>query len=165
MGFHEKVTPEQRKLIEASQVFFVASVAPDLSPGPGGEGAVNVSPKGGTQLHVVDDFRVAYLDYPGSGNETARHAMARGPVTVMVTSFEARDPAIVRLYGYARVYPVDDSPVSKLVAAHEAENLGGQPRQVVEIAVERTQTSCGYGVPVFEFSGQRPPESRGRRYK
>jgi hypothetical protein len=39
------------------------------------------------------------------------------------------------------------------------------PRQVVEIEIERTQTSCGYGVPILTYERARPFEARGRKYK
>ena len=102
---HDRITPEQQALIEASHVFFVASAAPDLGDGPEGQGPVNLSPKGATALHVLDERRVAWLDYRGSGNETARHAEAGGPVTLMLMSMDGDDAAIVRLYGHARALP------------------------------------------------------------
>jgi len=107
---------------------------------------------------------LAYFDYRGSGNETARHASAGGPVTVMVTSFD-EDAAIVRLYGHAVAKPLEES-----ILAEQAEQLrsveGPTPeRQVIEISIDRTQTSCGYGVPVYEYQGDRTRQQRGRRYK
>jgi len=33
------------------------------------------------------------------------------------------------------------------------------------ITDERTQTSCGYGVPVYDYQGDRTKTQRGRRYK
>ena len=108
----DSISPEQRTLIEESKLFFVASVAPDLSESPVGAGPVNLSPKGGVPLHVIDEHCVAYLDYMGSGNETARHAQAEGPITVMVMSTTESDAAIVRLYGHARVSPLDESPLA-----------------------------------------------------
>jgi hypothetical protein len=36
---------------------------------------------------------------------------------------------------------------------------------VVEIDVERTMTSCGYGVPVMELVRERQRADRGRRFK
>ena len=68
------ITEDQAALIEIAPLFFVASAAPDMAAGPAGQGAVNLSPKGGTPLHIIDANRVAYLDYQGSGNQTARHA-------------------------------------------------------------------------------------------
>ena len=162
---HDGITREQRALIGKAKVFFVASVAPDLSKGPAGQGPVNLSPKGGTPLHVIDANRVAYLDYNGSGNETARHAISGGPVTVMVMSMDDKDAAVVRLFGRATVSPVQESPLAGLLLQDPAEDLELPTRQVVDIAVESTQTSCGYGVPVFEYAAQRVRAQRGRRYK
>jgi hypothetical protein len=163
---HDHITPEQAELIRSARVFFVASADPSLGAGPDEQGPVNLSPKGGTPLHMLDKRRVAYLDYRGSGNETARHAEAGGPVTVMVMSIDAEDAAVVRLYGHASVRPLDEgSPLAEQLLAEPAAALGLPQRQLVEIAVESTQTSCGYGVPVLTYAGERTGEQRGRRYK
>lgn len=160
MPMHEHITPAQAELIESAPLFFTASVDPEHTVGPSGEGPVNLSPKGMTRLHILAPDRVAYLDYPGSGNETARHADASGPMTIMVMSMDASDAAIVRLYGVARRAAVQDHPE----AARLLEGAPPKARQVIEMRVEKTQTSCGYGVPVYEFVGPRPREGRGRRY-
>ncbi|PZC44647.1 MAG: hypothetical protein DK306_001760 [Chloroflexi bacterium] len=179
----DHITPEQAALIREAKLFFVASVAPDLSAGPAGQGPVNLSPKGGAPLHIIDDRTVAYLDFRGSGNETARHAQAgggsgdaqagggsgdakhQGPLTLMVMSLDAQDAAIVRLYGHATVTPLDQSPHADRLRA-DAPGVPGLPeRQVVEVRVESTATSCGYGVPVYEYAGDRDQAARGRRYK
>ncbi len=159
------ITDEQAGLIENAKVFFVASADPALGEGPGGIGPVNVSPKGGTPLHIIDRNRVAYLDFKGSGNETARHATAGGPITVMVCSFEGEDAATVRLYGKAKVTSVEESPLADLLLLSPAEELALPQRQIIDIQVERTITSCGYGVPIMEFAQQRTVENRGRQYK
>jgi hypothetical protein len=126
---------------------------------------VNLSPKGGTPLHVIDANRVAYLDYTGSGNQTALHARAGGPITLMVMSMGAEEAAIVRLYGRATVTPTEESPLADLLLGSPARDIELPVRQVIDVAVESTQTSCGYGVPVFEFVSQRVRSERGRRYK
>lgn len=160
-----QITEEQRDLIEHAPLFFIASSHPRLAAGPAGQGPVNVSPKGGVPLHVIDDHRVAYLDYVGSGNETARHAEAGGPATVMVMSTDGEHAAIVRLYGRAKVTPISESPLAERLLARPAESIGLPQRQVVEITVESTATSCGYGVPVMEFRQDRTRTERGRRFK
>lgn len=163
---HDRITPEQAALIRSSRLFFVASADPALGGGPDGQGPVNLSPKGGTPLHLLDERHVAYLDYRGSGNETARHAGAGGPVTVMVMSMDGEDAAVVRLYGRASVRPLDgDSPLAGRLLAEPAAALGLPQRQLVEVEVESTQTSCGYGVPVLTYGGERTRTQRGRRYK
>ncbi len=160
---HDQITPEQLALIRESRLFFVASAHAGLDPGPEGQGAVNLSPKGNVPLEVIDPNHVAYLDYHGSGNETARHVDSGGPVTLMVMSMQAGDAAIVRLYGRATIEPLEESPLAERLLASCKEPRG--LRQVVSIRVETTQTSCGYGVPVYEFVADRETSQRGRRFK
>jgi hypothetical protein len=71
----------------------------------------------------------------------------------------------VRLFGRATVTPLDESPLRELMLSAPAQDIELPMRQVIEITVESTQTSCGYGVPVFEFKSQRVRAARGRRYK
>jgi len=160
----DAITDAQADLLRAAKVFFVATADPAQAQGPHGIGAVNVSPKGGVPLLLVSSNRVAFLDYPGSGNETARHAQAGSPVTLMACSFSAEDAAIVRLYGRATVESIHESVYADALLDH---NTGPTKniRQVIVLDVESTMTSCGYGVPVMEFVRQRGPEGRGRRYK
>ena len=164
--YFRAITDEQAALIRNAHLFFVASADPSLGEGPEGVGPVNLSPKGGVPLHVLSPNKVAYLDYKGSGNETARHASAGGPMTVMVCSFEGENAAVVRLFGKATVSSLDDSPLAELlVAASADEEIGVKQRQVIEIDVDSTVTSCGYGVPVLDYVAQRTPEGRGLAYK
>jgi len=152
---YSAITDEQADLIAKSKVFFIGTADPDLAMHPDGLGPVNVSPKGGVPLHVISPNEVAYLDFPGSGNETARHSIAGGPVTIMVCSFGEQDAAIVRLYGRATVTPVDESPIgSRLVNSLGTDSVT-RMRQVIAIEVESTMTSCGYGVPVMQFARER----------
>jgi hypothetical protein len=163
--YHACITDEQAALIRNAPLFFVASADPNLARGPHDVGPVNVSVKGGVPLHILGPNRVAYLDYKGSGNETARHSSAGGPVTVMISSFEGEDAATVRLFGRATVTPVADSPLAALLLQHPARELKGAARQVIEIEIDNTMTSCGYGVPVMQLVRDRRAADRGRRYK
>jgi hypothetical protein len=163
--YYSSITAEQSALIRSAALFFVASADPQLAGGESGVGPVNVSPKGGVALHILGPNRVAYLDYRGSGNETARHCAAGGPITVMVCSFDEGDAAIVRLFGRARATPLADSPLAQVLLQHPAAELKGAARQVIEVEIERTMTSCGYGVPVMKLVRQRRTADRGRRYK
>ena len=162
--YHDSITDEQAALIQNAPLFFVASVDPALTKGPGEVGPVNLSPKGGVKLHILNRNRVAYLDYPGSGDETARHAAVSGPITIMLCSFENSDAAIVKLFGKAIITPFAESPLAETLAQQSTSALKA-PRQVVEIEIERTVTSCGYGVPVLSFVRERQHEDYGRKYK
>ena len=162
--YYTSITDEQAALIHSAPLFFVASVDPNLTKGPSDVGPVNLSPKGGVRLHIINRNRVAYLDYPGSGNETARHATASGPITVMICSFDEEDAAIVRLFGKATVTPFAGSPLAGVLAQESTSELKA-PRQVIEIEIEQTMTSCGYGVPVMALVRERRSADRGRKYK
>ena len=162
---YSAITEEQAALIKNSKVFFVATVDPDLADHPDGLGPVNLSPKGGVPLHVISPREVAYLDFPGSGNETARHTAAGGPITMMVCSFEEGDAAIVRLYGKATVMSVDESPIAAQLIAGSDTDSDARTRQVISVAVDTTMTSCGYGVPVMQFTRERQRADRGLRFK
>ena len=128
--YHSSITDEQAELIRNAAMFFVASADPQLALGPNEVGPVNVSPKGGVALHILGPNRVAYLDYRGSGNETARHCAAGGPITVMVCSFDEEDAAIVRLFGRARATPLVESPFAQLLLNGRAKELKSA-RQVI----------------------------------
>ena len=97
-SYYSSITDEQAELIKNTPLFFVGTSAPTESDTSEGVGPINISPKGGVPLHIINPNRVAYLDYAGSGNETARHSLSGSPITVMICSFEGENAAIVRLY-------------------------------------------------------------------
>ena len=142
----EKIEPIHREFILRQKVFFNASAA--------AEGRVNVSPRDVASLRVLSDNRVAYLDLTGSGNETAAHLRANGRLTLMFCSYEGA-PLILRLYGQGRILRRGSDEYRQLLAV---EFDGYEPpgsRQIVQLQVERVQTSCGYNVPQFDYRQNR----------
>ncbi|WP_410771761.1 pyridoxamine 5'-phosphate oxidase family protein [Fontibacillus sp. BL9] len=137
--------PQHMDFISRQQIFFVGS-AP-LS----GEGHVNLSPKGYDSLRILSENEAVYLDLTGSGNETAAHLNENGRITLMFAAFEGQ-PLILRLYGKGRVV---------LPGTEEYESLEGRfprlqgARQMIYVTVNEVQTSCGYGVPLFQYEGER----------
>lgn len=140
-----------RDWIGQRQMFFVAT-APLAT-----EGHVNVSPKGpiGT-LRVLDERTVAYLDLHGSGAETIAHLRENGRIVVMLCAFEG-PPRIVRLHGRGRVVPTGDPEFGELVerCRFEGSPVAEARRAVILIEVERVAESCGYGVPLMDYQGDR----------
>jgi hypothetical protein len=134
-----------RTFIGRQHVFFVGS-AP-LS----GEGHVNVSPKGLDTFRVLGPTTVAYLDLTGSGIETVAHVRENGRLTIMLCAFEGR-PRILRLYGRGRVVGPTDAEWDELVSRFP--KMPGI-RSVVVVELERIADSCGYGVPLYEYRGER----------
>jgi hypothetical protein len=62
---------------------------------------------------------------------------------------------ILRLYGSANVLGRRSAEYSELLAsAFEGVEPPGA-RQIVVLDIDRVQTSCGYGVPLFDYAGER----------
>ena len=59
---------------------------------------------------------------------------------------------ILRLYGTARVIHARDKDWASLLALFS--DLPGA-RQIFDFQIEMVQTSCGMGVPYFDFAGDR----------
>jgi hypothetical protein len=142
---YDEITERLQAFITAQQMFFVAS-AP-LNP----EGHVNVSPKGLDSLRILSPTRVAYLDLTGSGNETSAHLIENGRITLMFCAF-AGPPKILRLFGRGSVALPGSDEWNELRALFD--DYPGA-RQIVTVDVTRVQTSCGYGVPLYDYAGQR----------
>lgn len=141
--FYPEITAALQKFIAEQHIFFTASASTT--------GHVNVSPKGIDTFRCLDSRSVAYLDLTGSGNETSAHLIENGRLTIMFCSF-TQQPLILRLYGQGSVVRPRDA------AWHELHDLF-QPlpgtRQIIKLAIELVQTSCGNGVPFYEYAGER----------
>ena len=131
----KSVTPAIKEFIAEQKVFFVAT-APK-------QGRINLSPKGMDSFRVLSRNRVIYLDFTGSGNETAAHLLDDGRITIMFCSFD-RTARILRLYGRGRTVHPRDEKWEEYLAAFPAEP---GVRQIMEIDIEAAMTSCGYAVP------------------
>jgi hypothetical protein len=129
--------------IARQRMFFVATA-------PAGDaGHINVSPKGPIEtLRVLDEHTVAYLDLVGSGAETIAHLRENGRIVVMLCSFDG-PPRIVRLHGRGEVLDVGAIDFPGATAMPE------QQRTVIRVAVERIADSCGFGVPLMSYEGER----------
>src|SRR5438045_804754 len=139
------ITDELRAFIEAQHMFFVAS-APLAA-----DGHVNLSPKGLDGLRVLGPRRVAYLDLTGSGNETAAHLRENGRLTLLFCAL-AGPPRILRLYGTGAAALPGSAAWAELRPLFP--DYPGA-RQLIVAEIARVQTSCGFGVPRYEYAGQR----------
>jgi hypothetical protein len=128
----------------ARQRMFFVGTAPS-----GADGHVNVSPKGPMDtLRVIDSHTVAYLDVIGSGAETIAHLRDNGRIVIMICAFEG-PPRILRLHGRGEVLPAD-------AIDFDVAPTPGTERAVIRVDVQRVAHSCGYGVPLMTYEGQRP---------
>ncbi|MFC8921159.1 pyridoxamine 5'-phosphate oxidase family protein [Cellulosimicrobium sp. NPDC057127] len=145
---HPEITDRIASFVLAQPVFFVGT-APLAA-----DGHVNVSPKGMAGTFVVlDPHRFAYLDYTGSGAETAAHLRENGRVVVMFCAFDG-PPNIVRFHGTGRYVEVGTHEFDELRPHFAKERELGQ-RGIVVVDVQRVSDSCGFSVPRMTFVDDR----------
>lgn len=141
----EAISPELKKWIEQQKLFFVAT-AP-LSA----DGHINCSPKGLDSFRILDDNTIVYQDLTGSGIETVAHLQENSRIVIMFCAFEG-PPKIVRLHGNGEV--VTASHVDFEILASLFPQRPGT-RAFIKVSLTRISDSCGYGVPLYEFKGDR----------
>lgn len=142
---YDRLDDRLTAFIKAQKLFFVAT-AP-LSA----EGHVNMSPKGYDSFRIIDDMTVAYLDLGGSGIETQAHIQENERITIMFCAFEG--PAfILRLYGKGEAVDFDHPDYARLMSMFPGFD---RARAVIRITLTRIQDSCGWGVPFYDFKGER----------
>jgi hypothetical protein len=137
------ITDKHAEFIIRQQLFFTATATADSR--------INLSPKGLDSLRIINPRQVVWLNLTGSGNETAAHLLEDGRITLMFCAFEG-EPKILRLYGHATAHHEG----SEAWEAH----IGRFPRlpgarQIIVMEVEQVGSSCGFGVPLFDYVGQR----------
>lgn len=142
---YTEIDPALADFIRAQHLFFVAT-APLT-----GDGHVNLSPKGLDCLRILAPLQVGYLDYSGSGVETIAHTRENGRMTIMFCAFDG-PPRILRLYGRGRAVEPQDVEFAELVPRFAP---AAPVRSIILLGVTRIQDSCGFGVPLYEYQGER----------
>jgi hypothetical protein len=141
--FYSDLDASLQNFIKEQKIFFTAT-APQ-------KGRINLSPKGIDSFRCIDNKTVAYLDLTGSGNETSAHLNKDNRMTIMFCSF-SDNPLILRLYGQGKLIRPRDKEWQTFYSLFKP--LPGE-RQIIVLEVDSAQTSCGFGVPVYEFKEER----------
>lgn len=127
---------------------------------------VNVSPKSAEQFRVINDDTVCWLDYSGSGSETAAHVLENGRLTIMFVALNG-PPKIMRLHGTGKiVLPTElmsqDTDENLAIRKLYDGELVGQAKHnvgfrcIVVLHVTRVTHSCGYSIPIYDYVKERP---------
>jgi len=141
---YDSIDERVTAFIEAQKMFFIATA-------PSGHGHVNVSPKGHDTFRILGPHEVAFLDLGGSGIETVAHLRQNGRITFMFCAMEG--PAnIMRLYGRGHTVCFDDPGFDEKLALFPK---FPKARAVITAKISRIQDSCGWGVPLYDFKGER----------
>jgi hypothetical protein len=142
---YEQIDEKIERWMARQNMFFVATA-------PVGEDTlVNCSPKGRDTLRVLGPTTLAYMDGDGSGIETIAHVKENGRIVIMMCAF-AGPPKIYRFHGQGAVIEPHHAEFESL----KAEFPAGNCRAIIRIALTRISDSCGYGVPNYEYAGERP---------
>ena len=146
---YDRIDAKLAGWIERQRLFFVATA-------PVAGGHVNVSPKGPIgSLRIVDERTVEYDDHVGSGAETAAHLRDNGRICVMLCDFEG-PPRIVRLHGRGQIVHAADDGFAELLDRCGFDADVPAQRSIIVVHVKRVADSCGYGVPLMSYEGERP---------
>ena len=140
---YDSINEKLTDFIIRQQLFFVATASAD--------GRINLSPKGMDSLRITSPNQVVWLNLTGSGNETAAHLLENDRMTLMFCSF-TEESKVLRVYGHAQAYrpytPEWDAHIGRFPSLPGA-------RQIIVMDVDLVQTSCGFGVPQFDYLGDR----------
>ena len=129
--------------ISEQKIYFVGTAAET--------GSVNVSPKGGDSLRVINSKEIAWLNLTGSGNESASHVLQNPRMTVMFCAFEGK-PLILRAYGKAKVLHQKDKEWGEYSSQFP---VSVAARQIFVLDITLVQSSCGMSVPYFSYDSDR----------
>jgi hypothetical protein len=143
--FFEFITDHHKEFIVSQHLFFVSTAPLD------GDGHINLSPKGLDSFRILSNNKVAYMDIIGSGNETSAHILENGRITFMFCAFGG-PPNILRLYGKGYTVLPGDTEWPELSSHFD---ILLSTRQIIVADIFKVQTSCGFAVPYYEYTGER----------
>ena len=84
---YTELSDKHIEFIGQQKIYFVGTAAET--------GTVNLSPKGGDSLKVINATTIAWLNLTGSGNESASHILQNQRMTIMFCAFDG-NPLILR---------------------------------------------------------------------
>lgn len=139
----DALSEKELDFIVKQKLFFVATAPID--------GKINLSPKGIDSFRVIAKNQVIWLNLTGSGNETQAHVDENGRMIIMMCAFEGA-PNILRLYGKAEAILPSNSKWKEYISLFP--KVPGS-RQLLLLHIDAIQNSCGFGVPYFDYKGER----------
>jgi len=146
-----RMSDKHQDFASRQKIFFTGSAA--------ATGRVNISPRPTDVFRIIGPNTVSYLDYVGSGNETSAHTRAVPRLTIMFCAMTGA-PRIMRLYGTPHIHERGTPGFDTLLADHYNNEAPRNARKIVLLDIDMVQTSCGYGVPLFDYVDERQSLTR-----
>ena len=132
---HPQIDRDVHTFLTTQKLFFVATAPTEID-------ATSTAPR-----------RASTPSASSIGVETIAHVRQNGRIVIMFCAFEGA-PRIVRLHGRGTVIaPVDDS--FETLAPHFEGSDDPAVRAIIRVDVDRISDSCGFGVPLYRYEGQR----------
>ena len=144
---YDSLTGELKDFIRQQKIFFVGTA-------PHAEGEVHIAPKGYDILRILNDNHIVYLDYYGSGNDTANHLAENRNITLMWCGFDTQ-PCILRAFGKGEIISKGTDEFNRLLETCFPNYKEAIVRQIFSIKIHRAMTSCGNGVPFMKYEDDR----------
>ena len=141
---YKALTATDCTFVKNAKLFFIASCSSH---------EVNLSPKGYDALKIRDNTTLIYLDYPGSGNRTARDIRENGRVTLMWCAFEGA-PKILRCFCEGELIEPDDMEFEAYASYFEDIDMQSI-RRIIRFDISAVESSCGMSVPLMAYGGER----------
>lgn len=141
----ETIDSDLADWIKEQRLFFVATAA------LAADTHLNCSPKGADSFRLLSPSSVAYLDRTGSGAETIAHVRENQRIVLMFCAMTG-SARIVRLHGLARVVEPHDTEFAQLADQFDDHTA---VRSIIVTDLNRISDSCGWGVPTYEYKGER----------
>jgi hypothetical protein len=150
MGVYYETIPDSLREWILEQKMLWVGTAP-LSE----DGHINISPKGGQHFGIVSPTKFWFMDLSGSGIETVAHLHepGNGRICVMFMAFEGF-PKIVRLWGKGRALEAGSKEFQEFVQSEDIKTKSST-RSIILVDIDQVGSSCGWGVPFYDFKGFR----------
>lgn len=140
---YKSLTEDDIAFINDQKLFYIASCS---------DAEVNLSPRGFDAIYVEDQNSLIMLDYPGSGNRTARDIKNSGKITLVFNAFEG-SAKILRLFCEGELIETYDFEFDKLFEHFKEKRE--HVRRIIRLNIQAVESSCGMGVPKMKFEKER----------
>jgi len=140
---YKSLTAEDIEFILKQKLFYIASCS---------DKEVNLSPRGFDCVSVLDENSLLFLDYPGSGNRTARDIKNAGEITVVFNAFDG-SAKILRLFCKGELIEKHDFEFNKYFENFDEKRE--YIRRIIRLNIYAVESSCGMGVPKMQYQKDR----------
>jgi hypothetical protein len=140
---YKKLTQQDIRFINEQKLFYLASCS---------DKEVNLSPKGFDSLYILDAKNILFYHMIGSTNRTYHDTIANGNFTLLFNAFEG-SPRLLRVFCKATIIEPRDENYQSYI--QKFEHFEPSLRNLILFTIEAVEPSCGEGVPIMEYKGDR----------